>query len=304
MRPQEIFDAHHHFWHLSGGDGHYPWLQDQYDRDFFLGDYRAMCHDFLPDDLRARYANWNLVGSVHVEAERSRREQVAETRWLAGLHERAGLPTLIVGHVYFTQPDRDEVLDGHAACPLVRGIRSKPVIAARPGLSVRGEPGSLQDPAFAEGLSRLERFGFSWDLRVPFWHLDEAAELLAQFPRIPVVLNHLGLPLDRSPEALIVWRRGMEAVAAQPQTVLKVSELGLHGGRWDAASNRAVIRDAVSIFGIGRCMFASNLPVSGLSVSLDELVETVLAAVPGASQDEIDALFAGNARRFYRADPR
>jgi predicted TIM-barrel fold metal-dependent hydrolase len=303
MRPREIFDAHHHFWNLSGGEGHYPWLQDQYDEDFFLGDYRAMCHDFLPDDLRARFARWNLTGSVHVEAERSRREQVAETRWLAELHGQAGLPTLIVGHVYFVQPDRDEVLADHAACPLVRGIRSKPVIAARPGLSVRGEPGSLQDPQFAEGLSRLERHGFSWDLRVPFWHLAEAAELVAQFPRIPVVLNHLGLPLDRSPEALAVWRRGMELVAAQPQVMLKVSEMGLHGGRWDAPSNRTVIRDAVAIFGIERCMFASNLPVSGLSVPLDDLVETVLAALPDASQPGIDGLFAGNARRFYRADP-
>jgi len=302
MRPTAIFDAHHHFWHLSSNEGHYPWLQNEYDESFFLGDYRAMCHDFLPDDLRARYAGWNLVGSVHVEAERSRIEQVEETRWLAGLHAAAGLPTLIVGHVYFTQPDRDAVLARHAACPLVRGIRSKPVIAAAPGQSVRGQPGTLQDPRFAEGLSRLEPLNFSWDLRVPFWHLAEAAELAAQFPRIPVVVNHLGLPLDRSPEALAVWRRGMAALAALPQVALKVSELGLHGGRWDGPSNQAVIREAVGIFGITRCMFASNLPVSGLSVALDTLIATVLAALPDASQSEIAGLFAGNAKRFYRAE--
>ena len=120
------------------------------------------------------------------------------------------------------------------------------------------------------------------------------------FPRIPVVLNHLGLPLDRSPEALKVWRRGMEQVAAQPQVHLKVSELGLHGGRWDGPSNRIVIRDAVAIFGIERCMFASNLPVASLSVSLDALVNTVLDALVDASQSEIDGLFADVAKRFYR----
>ncbi len=300
MRPAAVFDAHHHLWDLGGG-GHYPWLQDDYDESFFLGAYSALRRNFLPADLRALYRGWNLVGSVHVEAERSRREQIAETRWLTEQHARTGLPSLIVGHVYFTQPDRDEVLNGHATCPLVRGIRCKPVIAPTPAHSVRGQPGSLQDPAFAAGLEALGRFGLSWDLRVPFWHLDEAAELLRQVPEVPVAVNHLGLPLDRSPEALAGWRRGLAALAEQPQTVLKVSELGLHGGRWDEESNRAVIRDAVAIFGFGRCMFASNLPVSSLSVGVDALIHTVLAALPQATQIEIDGLFAGNAQRFYRA---
>lgn len=304
IRPTEVFDAHHHFWDLSGDGGHYPWLQDAYDETFFLGSYGALRRDFLPADLRTLYRGWNLVGSVHVEAERSRREQVAETRWLAGQHAATGLPSLIVGHVSFVQPDRDEVLAGHAAYPLVRGIRCKPIIAQGPSHAFPTGAGSLHDPAFADGLSRLERFGFSWDLRVPFWHLAEAAALVGRFPGIPVVVNHLGLPLDRSPDALAAWRRGMEVLAAHPWTALKVSELGLHGGRWDEESNRQVVRDAVSIFGIGRCMFASNLPVSGLSVDLDMLVGSVLAALPDASQAEIDGLFAGNARRFYRAQER
>ena len=48
-------------------------------------------------------------------------------------------------------------------------------------------------------------------------------------------------------------------------------------------------------------MFASNLPVSSLSVRLDDLIATILAALPDATQAEIDALFATTARRFYRA---
>lgn len=300
IRPTGIFDAHHHFWDLKGGL-HYPWLQDRYDPDFFLGDYRALQRNFLPDDLRSAYRNWNLIGTVHVEAERSRREQVAETGWLTALSAAAGLPTLIVGHVSFTQPDRDEVLAAHAGYPRVRGIRSKPVIARDPRQSVRGEPGTLQDPVFAEGLASLRAHDLSWDLRVPFWHLHEAAELLADFADLAVVVNHLGLPLDRSPEALAVWRSGLSALAALPGTTLKVSELGLHGGRWDEASNRAVVAEAVRIFGYHRCMFASNLPVSSLSAGLDRLIETILSALPDASQSDIDALFAGTARRFYRA---
>src|SRR2546430_1467506 len=32
--------------------------------------------------------------------------------------------------------------------------------------------------------------GLSWDLRVPFWHLDEAAAVARAFPKTPIVLNH------------------------------------------------------------------------------------------------------------------
>jgi predicted TIM-barrel fold metal-dependent hydrolase len=48
-------------------------------------------------------------------------------------------------------------------------------------------------------------------------------------------------------------------------------------------------------------MFASNLPVSSLSVQLDRLIQAVLTALPGATQFDIDALFAGTARRVYHA---
>ena len=116
-----------------------------------------------------------------------------------------------------------------------------------------------------------------------------------------MVVNHLGLPLDRTPEGLALWRQGMEALAGQPQVMLKISELGLANGSWAEESNRTVVREAVAIFGIERCMFASNLPVSELSVSLDGLMATVLAALPDATEAEIDGLFAGNAWRFYRA---
>jgi predicted TIM-barrel fold metal-dependent hydrolase len=48
-RPRRILDAHHHFWDLSAG--HYPWLTDEVDTHFFLGDYSPLTRaNFLPDD--------------------------------------------------------------------------------------------------------------------------------------------------------------------------------------------------------------------------------------------------------------
>ncbi|SDV46685.1 amidohydrolase family protein [Chitinasiproducens palmae] len=293
-----IIDAHHHFWKLDAG--HYPWLTDEYDETFFLGDYRSMCQDFLPAHYRQATAGFNVLGTVHVEAERSRSEQVQENQFLGELHARTGLPSAIVGHVYFVQPDRDAVLAAHAADPLVRGVRSKPIISNGPTASVAGQPGTMQDPAWLEGLSKLAPLGLSWDLRVPYWHLVEAAEVARAFPDTAIVLNHLGLPLDRSPEGLAIWREGMRALADCPNVYLKVSELGLYGGRWDSVSNRRVIAEAVEMFGAERAMFASNLPVARLSTTFLAIVADILAALPGADETTLRRIFAGTARDFYR----
>lgn len=297
--PGGIVDAHHHFWALHSGS--YPWLQDGYDGDrFFLGPYRQLCCDYGATDLRRDSEPLLVAGSVHIEAERDRTQQVAETRWLGRIHEEMGLPSVIVGHVSFLQPDLDDVLDAHAQSRLFRGVRSKPVTAERPGESVAGQPGTLQDERWLRGLAGLVARGLSWDLRVPFWHLEEAARVVAGIPGIPVALNHCGLPLDRSPEGLSVWRGGMEALAAHSNVSVKLSEFGLRAGGWDGGSTVAIVREAAAIFGVGRVMFGSNLPVSGLSAGMPRIAAAVLAGLGDASPEDLRRVFASNARRFYR----
>jgi predicted TIM-barrel fold metal-dependent hydrolase len=295
----EIFDAHHHLWDLS--EGSYPWLQNEYHDGFFLGDYRQLCRDFMPEDYRLALGPYRVVGSVHIEAERARAEQLAETAFIASVQEQAGFPTVIVGHVYFDQPDCADILSMHAQCPAVRGIRSKPTVSERPGLSVRGAPRSMQDERWLSGLSLLERHDLCYDLRVPYWHLSEAASLARTFPRTRIVVNHLGLPLDRREAELAVWREGLTELADCPNVWLKVSELGLRGGIWDGVGNRRVVREAVDLFGFHRVMFGSNLPVSGLSADFPTIVQTIVDALPDASVTQLRQLFSLSARQFYRA---
>jgi len=298
-RTIEVIDAHHHCWDLS--QGNYPWLQQDYlGERFFLGPYQQLRRNYLPDDYRADTEGYRIVGTVHIEAERARTEQVDETRWLHRLRQHSTMPTVLVPHVSFTQPDLIEVLTAHSAFTEVRGIRSKPVTASTPDTSVQGQAGTMQDLAWLDGLSQLEKFGLSWDLRVPFWHLLEAAEVARLFPGIRIILNHTGLPLDRSEHGLTLWRKGMEALADAPNVYVKLSELGLRGGRWDPVSNRQVLREAISIFGSERSVFASNLPVSGLSARFETLFAGVVDAVADLDQSSVDNIFAHNARTFYR----
>jgi predicted TIM-barrel fold metal-dependent hydrolase len=293
-----IIDAHHHLWDLRAG--RYPTKQDQYDDKFFLGDYRKICRDYLAADYAADLAGFDVAGTVHIQAARAQEEQVQETAWLTEVNARHGLPNAIVGHVVFTQPDCAEVLAGHARFPLMRGIRSRPVTSPGPGRSVAGQPGTMQDDHWLRNFALLERHGMSWDMRIPYWHLEEGAGVARAFPGIPMVVNHTGLPLDRSEEGLALWRRGLEALADCPNVVIKISELGLPHGRWDIPSNVRVVREAAAVFGPDRIIFASNLPVASLSTDFRGIVSVMLEGLKGSPRETLEKFFHRNAIRFYR----
>jgi predicted TIM-barrel fold metal-dependent hydrolase len=297
-----LIDAHHHLWDLSMA--RHPWLGDHPEPGFFLGDYSPLKKNYLPADYLKDSAGHNVLATVHCEAEWDRADQVGETRWISAVHARHGFPNAIVAHAWFHTPNAAEILEQQAAFPLVRGIRSKPVTVASPAEKPGGGPGTMRDKNWLTGLSRLERYGLTFDLRVPYWHLEEAAAVAAQFPNIPMVLNHTGFPWDRSPEGLKAWRGAMEIIARAPNMHLKISEFGLRDQVWDYESNRAIVREALAIFGIERCMFASNFPVAGLRIGYDALVRAVSRMVEDMPAAGREALFWRNAARFYRiAEP-
>jgi predicted TIM-barrel fold metal-dependent hydrolase len=298
-RPFRILDAHHHFWDFS--KGHYPWLSNEVDSHFFLGNYESLRdHNYLPEDYRKASRSYHVEGTVHIEAERDRNDQVGETHWLTELHNVTGLPSAIVGHAWFHQPQCEERLIAHLESPLVRGIRSKPVTARNPQDVVMGKAGTMQDDQWLRGFALLEKYNLSWDLRVPYWHLHDAAEVARSFPQISIVLNHTGFPWDRSAEGLAAWRRGMEAIAACPNVWLKVSELGLPNAPWTIEGNRRVVLEAIEIFGIKRCMFGSNWPVCTLRATYEVIVEGLVTILGGFSDLDLDLFFYRNAVRFYR----
>ena len=272
-----ILDAHHHFWDL--GRLFYPFIQDSPRHPFFLGDQRPLARTFLPPDYLGATGHHNVVGTVHVEAEVDRSLQLEETRWLTGLSREFGLPSAIVAHAWFDTPNAPDVLAAQAEFALVRGIRSKPITGGSPDEDVSGQPRSMQDPRWLDGYRRLAEHGLSWDLRVPFWHLEEAARVAAAHPDIPVVLNHTGFPWMRTEEGLAGWRHGMKALAEIPHVWLKLSCVCVPGEPWTYAAHRDVVREAIDIFGPTRCMFASNVPPDTLQVPFEPMLDAYKAMV-------------------------
>jgi predicted TIM-barrel fold metal-dependent hydrolase len=298
MTALPIIDAHQHFWDL--GLHKHPWLDGEHPVPFRYGDYSAIRRDYLPADYASNSANFDVVKTVHMEAEWDPADPVAETAWLMDLHDRTGRPNAIVGQAWFARDDIADVLAGHAACPLMRSIRQKPAAAPsreafRPRL-----PGSMADPAFRAGYALLGGHGLHYDLQTPWWHLGEAADLARDFPDTTVILNHTGLPADRSPEGLNGWRAAMETFAAEPNAMVKISGICVPHRRWTADLNRAVVLDTIELFGADRAMFASNFPVDSLWATFDEIFGGFLEITAGMPEADRRKLFHDNAERVYR----
>lgn len=298
MDSPAIVDAHQHFWDVQ--NGRYPWLQGEPPSGFRYGDQRPLRRNYLPEQYAADTRGWRLAATVHVEAEWDSGDPVAETRWLAALRQRTGLPTVAVAHAILDRADAAGVLQAHAGFDFVRGIRHKPAAAPSPRDIVRGAPGSMDDPKWRAGYALLSRYRFSFDLQTPYWHLPEAADLARAFPWIQIVINHTGLPVDRTAEGLRAWRAALELAAAEPNIALKISGLGVKGQPWSLAANAPVIRDAVRIFGADRCCFASNYPVDGLVASFDTIFAGFKTAVADLPLEDQRKLFHDTAIRLYR----
>ena len=260
----------------------------------------ALRRDYLPADYRADVGGHRVVGTVYVETEWDPADPLGETRWVERLAGREGLPTAVVAQARLDGDGVEEIVARQAACPLVRGIRHKPKAAPSPETVVPGSPGSMGDPRWRSGYARLARHGLSFDLQAPWWHLREAASLARAFPDTLIILNHTGLPADRSPQGLRRWRDAMAALAAEPNVAVKISGLGVPGQPWTAESNRDVVLRTIDLFGVDRAMFASNFPVDGLVASFDTIYRGFKAIVRDFSPADRRRLFHDNAVRVYR----
>ena len=298
MNKIKIVDAHHHFWNPK--ENYHPWLCDEPMIPFRYGDYSSIRKPFMPDDYFQVTKNHRIVKTVTMEGEWDPTDPVGESRWMQSVSEKYGFPHAHVAQAWMDADDVESVLKAQAAIPIVKSVRHKPRSAQSADSVVRGAKGSMADPAWREGYGMLESLGLHFDLQTPWWHLLEAAELAADYPNTLMILNHTGLPSDRSTSGLEGWRSAMKNLAQLANVVVKISGLGLPNKRWQCADNVPIIRETIEIFGIERCMFASNFPVDSVIGDFDTIVEGCMQAIADYSAPDQNKFFHDNAIRIYQ----
>lgn len=158
----------------------------------------------------------------------------------------------------------------------------------------------MGDPVWRSGFALLAGNDLSFDLQTAWWHFDEAADLARTYPQTQIIVNHTGLPADRSEEGIDAWGAAMRTLAREPNVAVKISGIGTPEAAWTTESNRRVVLETIDAFGIKRCMFASNYPVDSLVASFDTLFDGFLAITASFDENERRQLFHNNAIRFYR----
>ncbi|PHN23249.1 amidohydrolase family protein [Pseudomonas sp. ICMP 561] len=295
-----IVDAHHHFWDPQVN--HHPWLAPESNIPFRYGDYSAIKRRYLPPEYFADAGEHHVVQTVYVETEWDPRDPIGETRFVEQLAVRYGVPNAIVAQAWLDHPVALDLLKAQAAFKCVRSVRHKPGGPTSPE-QVGSQLSLMSDEHWRRSFAALHGLGLHFDLQTPWWNLPEAEQLARDFADTTIILNHAGLPSDRSEQGLAGWHAAMSRVAERPNVVVKISGLGLPGKPWRAEDNAWIVREIIAMFGADRAMFASNFPVDSLCGSFDDIYsgfKQIVRDLPVADQQQ---LFYSNARRIYRCEP-
>lgn len=276
-------DAHHHLWDTALYP--YPWLDET---------RLAIQRPYLLDDFLADAKRWSIDKSVHLQGEINRAHSVAETAWLQGIADERGFPHGIVAYAALQDPHLDDLLRAHAQYANLRGIRQ----ILNPDQCDRAD--LLDDAAWRAGFGRLADYGLSFDLQALPEQFEAASAVAVAHPAVPVVVNHAGMPRDQSQAGLELWRRALRTIAALPQVSIKLSGFATFDPAYTADSIRPLVLDAIDIFGVERCMFASNFPVDKTHTSYDQLMASFHTIAADFSVEDRHKLFHANAERIYR----
>ena len=294
-----MVDPHMHLGDM--GLQHYPWLESP-SNGGVNGDYSAICQSYLTPDYRAESAKFTVIKAVHVQAEVAPADAARETAWLQAVADDpawGGVPQGIVAYCNLAAPDAADVLGAHSEHKNLRGIRQILNTSTDPRL--RFTPvDRLNDPAWLAGFALLGQTDWSFDLQIYAHQMADATRLARRYPSTRIILNHAGMPHDRSPSGMVAWREGMRALADCENTAVKISGLGMMDHGWSTDSIRPFVLDSIEIFGTDRACFASNFPVDGLFSSFDTLWGAFDDITSGSSNDDRDKLFRTTAETLYR----
>lgn len=291
MTGLPFIDAHVHLWDLARD--RYAWLSPPFADAGPNGNTERIARDQLLDDYLAEAANWNVAGFVHLDAGAA--DPLAETDWLQGIADARGMPNGIVAFARLDCPNVGTLLFDHARRRNVRGIRH--IISWHSDANRTYLPRDpTGDEAWMRGFGLLGKYGLSFDLQAYPTQFHSLAPLIARHPETKVIVDHTGMGVDGDDS----WRASMKAVAGLANVSIKISGLGFVYRPFTAAAVRDRVRETIDLFGVERCMFASNFPTDRLFADFDTTMGALADAVADFSEAERRALFARNANRIYR----
>ena len=297
----EIVDAHHHLWDLNNADTKYSWLMVT-EGEAFFGDYAAIRKSYLLEDYIEDAKNQNIIKSVHVQAEHDDDKPVNETAWLQNLADThsSKLPNAIVAFADFSKNNVSEILDAHQEYKNTRGIRQILSYNEDEPKYSHATEDFMKNSTWVENFKYIRNRNLSFDIQIYKHQMEDAVNLANKYNDILFILNHTGEPCYQLKEYIESWEQNMTKLAKCENVVAKISGLGMFDPNWTIDSTRIFVEKTIQIFGIERCMFASNFPVDKIFNSFDTYWNSFKEITKNYSENDKKLLFSSNAEKYYR----
>jgi predicted TIM-barrel fold metal-dependent hydrolase len=297
----KIVDAHHHLWDLNNKDTKYSWLMVT-EGEAFFGDYAAIRKNYLLEDYIEDSKNQNIIKSVHVQAEHDDDKPVNETAWLQNLADThsSKLPNAIVAFADFSKNNVSELLDAHQEYKNTRGIRQILSYNKDEPKYSHATEDFMKNSTWVENFKYIRNRNLSFDIQIYKHQMEDAVNLANKYNDVLFILNHTGEPCYQSKEYIESWEQNMKKLAKCENVVAKISGLGMFDPNWTIDSTRIFVEKTIQIFGIERCMFASNFPVDKIFNSFDTYWNSFKEITKNYSENDKNLLFSSNAEKYYR----
>ena len=272
----KIIDSHQHFWKYDPVS--YSWIND---------DMQVIRRDFLPGDLAVVLNENKVEGCIVVQADQTEEE----TDWLIILASKNDFIQGIIGWVDLRSDKIEERLRHYLQFNKVKGFRH--VLQGE-------EPSFMLQKDFLNGISKLDEFGFAYDILIFPHHLEAALQLVEQFPQQRFVIDHVAKPYIKDGK-IDEWKAGMEKLAQHPYVYCKISGMVTEADwhNWTAEQLKPYLDVVVESFGIDRIMFGSDWPVCLVATSYSKWLQTVQNYFESFTEEDQEKIFSGNAARFY-----
>ena len=276
----KIIDSHVHLWHpevLS-----YSWVTGN----------EILERPYLPTDYAEMTANYEVEGIVFVEAGCDDDDGAAEAEWVASLDAPV---KAIVAHAPLEK--------GEAARSHLEALKNRPLVKGIRRIYQDDAPGFARQPDFIKGVQLLPEYGLSFDICIKWHQLEETIDLVKQCPDVSFVLDHIAKP-DIAAGEYDTWATHMKTLASCENVFCKISGMITEADHdnWTAEQLKPYILHVIDCFGLEQVMFGSDWPVVRLAGSWVRWMQALLPALENLSENEKQALFADNAREFYRID--
>jgi L-fuconolactonase len=270
-------DAHHHFW-LYNPTRH-EWITEE---------MSAIRKDFLPKDFEPVLKQNGISGTVLIQVDQTETENEFQ---LKNAEENDFIKG-VVGWIDLQSTDVEERLEFYQQYKKMKGFRHV--------LQGEADRALMLKPAFMNGISKLKRFGYTYDILIYTDQLKYTKEFVAAFPDQLFVIDHLAKPNIKE-QKIEDWKKDIEAVAQHENAYCKISgmvtEADFHN--WRKEDFTPYLDVVVNAFGTDRIMFGSDYPVCLVAATYELMKSIVDDYFSSFSKDEQEKFFGKNAIKFY-----